>query len=446
MGTCCASRIVYLEELEYNQKITLKILDRDSAGKITGNTPVSFLLSSPVDQTQSLLSLLKTTMRISGCVLPGLDPRDEVDKSCQDCFGFLSKANILLSILFDGHGNEGRRVSLFCRDFMLSYFSHNAEDFEMDPSSSIFEMTDQCDTSLSASGIECNLSGTTAVILVVNSFGMHVASLGDSRAVLASLPNDNTLAPPASSERIPFRRPVLPTRILSAIALTVDQTPNHDEELQRIQAAGGVVEKLTDEQGRPIGPYRVWKTNGSLPGLAMSRSLGDRTAHEIGVISTPIFNNFHLFPGFDSFIVMGSDGVWDVMENYEVVNFVEKFRNKCQNGGSEYPARVSNSSIARLVCEEARYRWMGIVEDEDVMIDDISCVVIEIVSMDTREGQNGVPGQRLVKEYKSFSVDGPMKIEGASAVRKDPKRGSMANDKKEIESALIELHEESKQS
>ena len=66
--------------------------------------------------------------------------------------------------------------------------------------------------------------------------------------------------------------------------------------------------------------------------------------------------------------------------------------------------------------------------------------------MDTREGQNGVPGQRLVKEYKSFSVDGPMKIEGASAVRKDPKRGSMANDKKEIESALIELHEESKQS
>ena len=125
------------------------------------------------------------------------------------------------------------------------------------------------------------------------------------------------------------------------------------------------------------------------------------------------------------------------MENWEVVNFVEKFRNNSKNGGSEYPARLSNSSIARLLCEEARYRWLGVVEEEDVMIDDISCVIVEFISVG--ESQGGAPGQRGVADYKSFSIDNPKVIEGANAVRKDPKRGSMANDDKAIEEALTGL-------
>ena len=37
----------------------------------------------------------------------------------------------------------------------------------------------------------------------------------------------------------------------------------------------------------------------------------------------------------------------------------------------------SNSCIAHLLCEEARLRWLTLVECENVMIDDIGCVVIE---------------------------------------------------------------------
>ena len=37
--------------------------------------------------------------------------------------------------------------------------------------------------------------------------------------------------------------------------------------------------------GDPIGPYRVWLKNENVPGLAMSRSVGDRVAHSVGVIS-----------------------------------------------------------------------------------------------------------------------------------------------------------------
>jgi hypothetical protein len=34
-----------------------------------------------------------------------------------------------------------------------------------------------------------------------------------------------------------------------------------------------------DEQGSPIGPFRVWLQYAWLPGLAMSRALGDHLAH-----------------------------------------------------------------------------------------------------------------------------------------------------------------------
>lgn len=69
------------------------------------------------------------------------------------------------------------------------------------------------------------------------------------------------------------------------------------------------------------------------------------------------------------------------MSNYEAVSFVERFRKQCSSansfslrGGRVVP---SQTNIAHLLCEEARYRWLGICEEEDVMIDDVSCVVLE---------------------------------------------------------------------
>lgn len=37
--------------------------------------------------------------------------------------------------------------------------------------------------------------------------------------------------------------------------------------------------RLVDETGQPIGPHRVWLECAWLPGLAMSRALGDKLAH-----------------------------------------------------------------------------------------------------------------------------------------------------------------------
>jgi len=59
--------------------------------------------------------------------------------------------------------------------------------------------------------------------------------------------------------------------------------------------------------GVPVGPYRVWADDEG-PGIAMTRTLGDLQAKNIELTRQ------------DKFIVIGSDGVWDVMQSAEVTN------------------------------------------------------------------------------------------------------------------------------
>jgi hypothetical protein len=42
-----------------------------------------------------------------------------------------------------------------------------------------------------------------------------------------------------------------------------------------------------EPNGDPIGPARVWLKKENIPGLAMSRSIGDLIAASVGVIEEP---------------------------------------------------------------------------------------------------------------------------------------------------------------
>ena len=46
---------------------------------------------------------------------------------------------------------------------------------------------------------------------------------------------------------------------------------------------GGRVEPFKGSDGKYIGPLRVWMKNENIPGLAMTRSIGDFVAQSIGV-------------------------------------------------------------------------------------------------------------------------------------------------------------------
>ena len=65
-----------------------------------------------------------------------------------------------------------------------------------------------------------------------------------------------------------------------------DHKPDNPLEQKRIEQAGGRVFAVQYEDGID-GPARVWLAKIDIPGLAMSRSLGDTVAHSVGVLSTP---------------------------------------------------------------------------------------------------------------------------------------------------------------
>jgi serine/threonine protein phosphatase PrpC len=89
---------------------------------------------------------------------------------------------------------------------------------------------------------------------------LFTANLGDSRAILISRRNS----------------------VFSCRGLSEDQKPENPVEKERIIKAGGRVEQYKDDRDGFIGPYRVWFKYEQMPGLAMSRSFGDKVASEVG--------------------------------------------------------------------------------------------------------------------------------------------------------------------
>ena len=73
----------------------------------------------------------------------------------------------------------------------------------------------------------------------------------------------------------------------TARQLTNDHKPSEPTEAQRILRCNGRVEPLKDQRGYPMGPLRVWLQSSQVPGLAMTRSVGDLVASQIGVTWEP---------------------------------------------------------------------------------------------------------------------------------------------------------------
>lgn len=110
-------------------------------------------------------------------------------------------------------------------------------------------------------------------------FYLDVLNVGDSRLVLC---RDNM-----------------------AIPLTKDHKPSWPEEQQRIAKEGGIIQYDGID-------WRVGE-------LSVSRAFGDITASHVNPI--PDVFHYELTPK-DQFIVMGCDGLWDVLSCQDVVNFI----------------------------------------------------------------------------------------------------------------------------
>ena len=384
MGNCCNRQETFGFPLDFEYSNVVSLELQSIYGSQINQLPSdnTYTLPSPTIQDNINIFLSNFPFKVSGCVLPGMDFRASQTKICQDNFFFIVHNNCLLSVLCDGHGTEGHHISKYALEYFQKSFKKKFSAFKHDPKQSISAILQKCDEKI-FSQLESSLSGTTMVINFIADGVALTAGLGDSRAILGYL---DPVAETFKQKQGKYFRQITCERSFKVFPLTVDHKPEDKEEEFRIRKSGGLVHRYTDAFGRDVGPYRVWQSNGSGPGLAMSRSLGDKVAKGCGVISVPMYTERRLVSGKDQYIVLASDGVWDVMENVEVINFVEKWKGMCLNQANEdYPANPNNSSISRLLCEEARYRWLGIAQTERVSIDDISCIVIDFAIDSTTE-------------------------------------------------------------
>lgn len=293
-------------------------------------------------------------------------------KTNQDCFGvttrFADAPDGLLACVYDGHGMEGRECSYLVRDMIprvlrqallahvercggmglrealspeerrrayVRLFTKAFTEAEKELCEEVHE-------------IHHRYSGTTATCMWMDGSELFVAWAGDSRAIMG-------------------RRNEIGE--VETVDLTWDQKPARVDEKKRVRAAGGRVTRWK----KNMGPQRVWLPDEWMPGLAMTRSIGDTVLSPFGVFPTPEVTVTRLSTE-ESFVVAASDGVWEFMSSEEVGDFVAR-------------ARVNGScaeSAARELVNEAVRRWG---ENESV-VDDTTAIVMYI-ERNTSLGQKG---------------------------------------------------------
>jgi len=116
----------------------------------------------------------------------------------------------------------------------------------------------------------------------------------------------------------------------------------------------------------------------------MSRSFGDSAVHAAGGTSEPEVGEYRVREGGrageeeegeeDVFLILASDGLWDVVENQEAVEVVEQFVYFLREGGREGGEWDAKEAAVALV-QFARNRWERLSPQ---VIDDITCMVVKL--------------------------------------------------------------------
>ena len=210
--------------------------------------------------------------------------------------------------VFDGHG--GAKVANYASENLYQLLSGNSLYRSGQTEEALKEVFIEFDEMMfNDEKMRDELAGSTAVVLLVRDGKLYCANIGDSRAVSCV------------AARVD--------------ALSVDHKPTCQGEHNRIVAAGGWVQ--------------FNRVNGN---LALSRAFGDfvfkrnekRTALEQIVTAYPDVQTRPLVDELE-FVVLACDGVWDVMSNFEVVDFIRR--------------RLCSGMAPQAICEELITRCLA---------------------------------------------------------------------------------------
>lgn len=203
--------------------------------------------------------------------------------------------------VYDGHGGRG------IVDFVAEHYHKNfAEELNYDAERSVADCVTSAYLITDIQSRKAGLmsSGSTAVTCFLQHKNgkrfLHIANVGDARAVLS-----------ANGK---------------AVRLTYDHKATDEKEQKRIEEAGGFVLR-----GRVLGI------------LAVARSFGDHGLKQF-VSARPHITITEVRPEND-FVALCCDGVFDVMEDQDVVQFI-------RDNSADGP----NPDIAKMIVEEALKR------------------------------------------------------------------------------------------
>lgn len=252
----------------------------------------------------------------STCSVQGARPYQEDELLIEDDGRFVC--------VFDGHG--GKQISRYLRQNLFASYQAALSIGSKEDLSTSNVQTAIKNALLRVDDEVCKIgqwsyTGSTAVVCIISldSDGERTvvtANVGDSRAVLCR----NGLA----------------------VDLSKDHKPIDEDEVERIENLGGSVDwcgdvdPVTDEPILHTGVYRV-NSN-----LALSRAIGDKS--ERPFISNEADISTHVVEDGDSFIVLASDGLFDVMTSQEVVSFVTS---KCADDREAVATRVAKEALKR---------------------------------------------------------------------------------------------------
>lgn len=228
--------------------------------------------------------------------------------------------------VFDGHG--GDKASRFCAKHMAEYVG--AEMAKVGGAATA------SDEAVAGAFVAAFIAldkkfqdklvddGSTAcvaqVVRTAAGLRLHVANAGDSRCIVVCA--DGT-----------------------AVAMSVDQKPHDPVERARIEAANHEVE-LIDElvDGKRIKLSRV---DGI---LAVARAIGDHSLKDYGVppektavTCVPVVQHLAVDPAVHRFVVLASDGVWDVFSNNDAAQLV---RSRLPDGAAPTAAALEQAAQA----------------------------------------------------------------------------------------------------
>ena len=263
---------------------------------------------------------------------------------------FMNKKKYIYMSVCDGHGVEGHFVSDFIKEILPYDMSENLKFFNIltdneKEKEKIFDVIKETfinanEKLVSNEEINSLFSGSTCISVIYTPEKLIVPNIGDSRAVLGRLINKET-------------------NEYKAIELSRDHKPTEKDEEKRILENDGRIQPFI-EDGEFVGPQRVWIKEDEVPGLAMTRSFGDRMAATVGVISEPEIKEYIFNPN-DKFMIIASDGIWEFISSQECINIIKEFYNNNDIKG-----------CCEFLYQESSKRWLK----EEEVIDDTTMIIV----------------------------------------------------------------------